>query len=66
MALFSVCVVVLAFLAYSVSAVAPPPDLTGEIRFIDGDTLDVGQTRVRLHAIDAPETDQMCTTDKGA
>ncbi|MEC3860368.1 thermonuclease family protein [Mesobacterium sp. TK19101] len=35
-------------------------DVSGPIRVIDGDTLDVGGTRVRLHGIDAPERDQMC------
>ncbi|HEY9022301.1 thermonuclease family protein [Seohaeicola sp. SP36] len=37
----------------------------GVIRVIDGDTLDVGGTRVRLHGIDAPEADQTCETDQG-
>ncbi|AVL54612.1 thermonuclease family protein [Roseobacter denitrificans] len=37
----------------------------GVIRVIDGDTLDVGGTRVRLHGIDAPEADQTCTTTGG-
>ena len=37
----------------------------GVIRVVDGDTLDVGGTRVRLHGIDAPETDQTCTTAGG-
>ena len=32
----------------------------GTIRVVDGDTFKVGTTTVRLHAIDAPETDQMC------
>ena len=39
--------------------------ITGKVRVIDGDTLDVGQTRIRLHGIDAPETDQPCTTLTG-
>lgn len=33
----------------------------GTIRVVDGDTFEVGGTTVRLHAIDAPETDQMCS-----
>ncbi len=37
-------------------------EITGKVRVIDGDTLDVGKVRVRLHGIDAPETDQPCTT----
>lgn len=40
-------------------------EITGTIRVIDGDTLDVGQTRIRLHGIDAPERDQPCTTLSG-
>ena len=35
-------------------------DPSGTIRVIDDDTFEVGDTKVRLHAIDAPETDQMC------
>lgn len=31
------------------------------VRVIDGDTLQVGQTRVRLFGIDAPELGQVCT-----
>ncbi|MEP0144333.1 thermonuclease family protein [Tateyamaria sp.] len=35
------------------------------MRVIDADTIDVGSTRVRLHAIDAPEQDQICQTEHG-
>lgn len=36
--------------------------LTGAVaRVSDGDTIKVGPVRVRLHGIDAPETDQDCT-----
>ncbi len=38
---------------------------SGVISVIDGDTLDVGGTRVRLHGIDAAETDQTCETAQG-
>ncbi|VAV88445.1 Succinoglycan biosynthesis protein, partial [hydrothermal vent metagenome] len=39
---------------------------SGVISVIDGDTLDVGGTRVRLHGIDAAETGQTCETAQGA
>ena len=32
----------------------------GKLRVVDGDTLNVGGVTVRLHGIDAPETDQFC------
>ncbi len=47
---------------------APLPalaDLTGPVRVIDGDTLVVGETRVRLHGVDAPEADQTCRRADG-
>lgn len=34
--------------------------LTGEARVIDGDTIDLDGTRIRLEGIDAPETGQHC------
>ena len=39
--------------------------VSGAVRVIDADTLDVGSVRVRLHAIDAPEQDQTCQTEHG-
>jgi endonuclease YncB( thermonuclease family) len=32
----------------------------GAVRVIDGDTIDVGETRIRLEGIDAPEAGQSC------
>lgn len=46
----------------SVWALVAVADVSGTIRVIDADTIDVGDTRVRLHAIDAPEMDQNCET----
>lgn len=40
-------------------------DVAGTVRVIDADTIAVGTTRVRLHAIDAPEQDQTCQTEHG-
>lgn len=39
--------------------------LEGVARVIDGDTLDVGAVRVRLHGVDAFERDQMCDGPRG-
>ncbi len=36
------------------------PVIRGEARVIDGDTIDIAGTRVRLEGIDAPETGQTC------
>lgn len=35
-------------------------DFSGPVRVVDGDTIRVGQTRVRLQGIDAPESGQRC------
>jgi len=40
-------------------------DFSGTIRVIDGDTFQVGETRVRLFGIDAPENGQPCTDARG-
>jgi endonuclease YncB( thermonuclease family) len=37
-------------------------DIEGPAETIDGDTLRIGEARVRLDGIDAPESDQPCTT----
>ena len=41
-----------------------PPDgvVSGAARIIDGDTIDIAGTRIRLEGIDAPETGQTCKT----
>ena len=38
-------------------------DVTGNARVVDGDTIHIGETKIRLHGIDAPESKQTCTTD---
>ena len=32
----------------------------GKAKIIDGDTIHIGNSKIRLHAIDAPETKQRC------
>ncbi|WP_308917179.1 thermonuclease family protein [Jannaschia sp. LMIT008] len=49
-------------------AVAAEPQsvtITGVAKVFDGDTLDIGPVRIRLHGIDAPESRQSCTTSGG-
>jgi endonuclease YncB( thermonuclease family) len=47
------------FLVASVSGVSAA-DLTGQASVIDGDTLEIHGTRIRVFGIDAPESDQLC------
>ena len=42
-----------------------PAVIAGLGHVIDGDTLEVGQTRIRLEGIDAPEMAQTCQTATG-
>lgn len=53
-------ILVLALLPGVVSA-----EVRGDVIVIDADTIDVAGKRVRLHAIDAPELDQICETELG-
>jgi endonuclease YncB( thermonuclease family) len=40
-------------------------DITGVPRIVDGDTIQIDMTKIRLNGIDAPETDQLCLDEKG-
>jgi endonuclease YncB( thermonuclease family) len=40
-------------------------DVTGKPRVIDGDTIEIGKTKIRLHGVDAPEMKQTCRISKG-
>jgi endonuclease YncB( thermonuclease family) len=51
--------------AMLLSPTAQAADLMGVPRIVDGDTLAIGATKVRLEGIDAPETDQFCLNATG-
>jgi endonuclease YncB( thermonuclease family) len=40
-------------------------EIVGVPRIVDGDTVQIGASRVRLEGIDAPETDQLCLDGNG-
>jgi endonuclease YncB( thermonuclease family) len=39
--------------------------VSGVPRIVDGDTVQIGETKIRLEGIDAPETDQLCLDAAG-
>src|SRR5262245_6270366 len=58
--------IAIAFVVYLTCSLAQAADLSGVPRIVDGDTLAIGATKVRLQGIDAPETDQICLNSNGA
>lgn len=54
-----------AFRAAVTPAGAETTTLIGPASVIDGDTLEIRGTRIRLHGIDAPESGQTCITADG-
>lgn len=47
------------------SAQAHAADLIGQAHIVDGDTISIGETKIRLHGIDAPEMFQTCQNRRG-
>ena len=41
-------------------------DIIGPPRIVDGDTIWISDTKIRLHGIDAPETKQECSRQDGS
>ena len=52
--------VIAALALFASSDMAQSDDLTGQASIIDGDTLEIHGTRIRLWGIDAPESTQLC------
>jgi endonuclease YncB( thermonuclease family) len=57
--------IAITFVACLACSLAQAADLSGVPRIVDGDTLAIGTTKVRLEGIDAPETDQVCVNATG-
>ena len=55
--------IILPLILYS-SASFAEKIIEGKAKIIDGDTIHIGINKIRLHGIDAPETNQECTIDK--
>jgi endonuclease YncB( thermonuclease family) len=55
----------LLFFAATPASQARADDVTGQASVIDGDTIEIHGTRVRLYGIDAPEHDQLCGDQRG-
>jgi endonuclease YncB( thermonuclease family) len=55
---------ILATLLLSVTC-AHAAEVSGIPRIVDGDTVQIGVTKIRLNGIDAPETDQLCLDARG-
>ena len=54
-----------AFYAYQRWNAPAPTAIVGKAWVIDGDTIEIAGTRIRLEGIDAPEWDQTCTDAQG-
>ena len=52
--------IILPLILYS-SASFAEKKIEGKAIIIDGDTIHIGKNKIRLHGIDAPETNQTCT-----
>jgi endonuclease YncB( thermonuclease family) len=55
----------LGFYAYKHWNTEPQAAIVGKAWVIDGDTIIISDTHIRLESIDAPESDQTCSDSKG-
>src|SRR5262249_52110952 len=54
----------LAAIGISVAAAACADEIIGIPRIIDADTVEINSVKIRLEAIDAPETEQLCLSKR--
>ena len=65
MCLVSIFAAVLTALAAAAAAVAAPDEVSGIPSITDGDSIRIGNLRIRIHGIDAPERRQLCQSAQG-
>jgi endonuclease YncB( thermonuclease family) len=58
--------VVVALITYVLGGEVLAADFIGISRIVDGDTIWIDKTKIRLHGIDAPETKQECKQADGS
>jgi endonuclease YncB( thermonuclease family) len=51
-------------IALAARSAAFADDLVGQASVIDGDTIEIHGTRIRIFGIDAPESDQLCRNEE--
>lgn len=59
------CVIAGIVLALSLTSAPADTTISGIAHIVDGDTLNLGPVRIRLHGIDAPEAGQRCNDKDG-
>jgi hypothetical protein len=64
--MMSVSLALLASIPQAHAKPAMVADISGVPRIVDGDTVQIDATKIRLSGIDAPETDQVCLDPAGA
>jgi endonuclease YncB( thermonuclease family) len=55
----------LGYYGYRYWIAKPLPPLTGAAAVVDGDSIEISGTRIRLEGIDAPEREQTCADARG-
>ena len=56
----SFLLIALAAIAVAIVPITAKADVVGPARVVDGDTLEITGTKIRMHGIDAPESKQSC------
>ena len=64
--IYALAMIRLLLILVVIASTAQADDLKGKPRIVDGDTIWIGATKIRLHGIDAPERKQTCKKVDGS